>query len=155
MYGEADPLIFSKEKIGGLTSSSYPETGSGENFFDFTSERLIAKWSVEAEPTIEMKINELYFIVNRFTKEINSLKNQINELQANNNALLSSDVQKVVVADYPQEHVEHHKMNILSLLKQRKIIDPWDYAVEVDIDVGLALLCFDELIDEGKLEKVK
>jgi hypothetical protein len=144
-----------KEKNKKLMDGSFYKNPKVSNFVEETLERLAFQWSVDSESTVEMRFDEIDSIVDRFSREIETLKKQIKNLQTNMNSLPFGNRRKVVVRDYPQDVVETNKMNILTLLEKRESIDPWDYAEEAKIDVELALLCFDELIDQGKLVKAK
>ena len=144
-----------KEENKKLVNVSFYPSRNESNFVEATLERLTLQWSTDTEPTVEMKFNELYSMVNSFSKEIENLKKQIKDLQLNKNSLALGNTSKVVVQDYPNDVIEANKTNILTLLEKRDSIDPFDYAEEAKIDVDLALLCFDELIDQGKLVKAK
>lgn len=144
-----------KEENKKLVNVSFYPIRNESNFVEATLERLTLQWSTDIEPTVEMKFNELYSMVDSFSKEIENLKKQIKDLQLNKNSLALGNTSKVVVQDYPNDVIEANKTNILTLLEKRDSIDPFDYAEEAKIDVDLALLCFDELIDQGKLVKAK
>lgn len=144
-----------KEENKKLVNVSFYPSRNESNFVEATLERLTLQWSTDTEPTVEMKFNELYSMVNSFSKEIENLKKQIKDLQLDKNSLALGNTSKVVVQDYPSDVIEANKTNILTLLEKRDSIDPFDYAEEAKIDVDLALLCFDELIDQGKLVKAK
>ena len=144
-----------KEENKKLVNVSFYPSRNESNFVEATLERLTLQWSTDIEPTVEMKFNELYSMVDSFSKEIENLKKQIKDLQLNKNSLALGNTSKVVVQDYPNDVIEANKTNILTLLEKRDSIDPFDYAEEAKIDVDLALLCFDELIDQGKLVKAK
>ena len=144
-----------KEENKKLVNVSFYPIRNESNFVEATLERLTLQWSTDIEPTVEMKFNELYSMVDSFSKEIENLKKQIKDLQLDKNSLALGNTSKVVVQDYPNDVIEANKTNILTLLEKRDSIDPFDYAEEAKIDVDLALLCFDELIDQGKLVKAK
>lgn len=147
--------IILDEKNKKIINFSFYINGKESDFARALMDRLAVQWSVGPEPTVEMKVDQLTSIVNRYAEEIEILKKQIDIIQNNKSALAVIDAQKIEVDDYSPDIVETCKEKILNLLQQRESIDPWDYADETHIDVGLALLCFDELIDEGKLERAR
>ena len=61
---------------------------------------------------------------------------------------------KLIVKDYSRERINKYKESLLSKIKDPGEIDPWEFAEEEKIEIDLSLTCFDELISEGRLEKV-
>ena len=109
-----------KENNKKLMDVSFYKNPKESNFVEDTLERLTFQWSVDSELTFEMKFDEIYSIVNSFSKEIEDLKKQIKNLQINKNSLPLSNPRKVVVQDYDKDVIETNKMNILTLLEKRE-----------------------------------
>ena len=61
----------------------------------------------------------------------------------------------IVVKDYPKNLVKKYKRILLTELKNGRELDAWEFAEEEKIEIGLSLICFDELINEGIVEKVE
>ncbi len=143
-----------KKHIIGLEDNSHYESETTRSRVDIISDQLFSKWIAEAESTIEMRVEGLYSMLKEFSEEMNDLKKQVEELQKSRNASTSYHTHRIVVPDYEEDLVQHHKEKILELILEIGTLDPWNYAEKMKIDVELAILCFDELINEGRLEKV-
>ena len=148
-------IVYSwKKNFIGLEDNSHYESETTRSTVDIISDQLFSKWIADAENTIEMRVEGLYSMLKEFSEEINDLKNQVEELQKSRNASTSYHTHRIVVPDYEEDLVQHHKEKILELILEIGTLDPWNYAEKMKIDVELAILCFDELINEGRLEKV-
>ena len=60
-----------------------------------------------------------------------------------------------IVKGYPKNLVKKYKRILLTELKNGRELDAWEFAEEKKIEIDLSLICFDELITEGIVEKVE
>ena len=147
-------LLGRRNRIVLESLTSHPESIGAEDFMNEMRGQIIAKWSGNDELTVEIGPSELRAILENLAQEIKILKAKVSDLESNEHREKKLNTQKIVVPDYKEDDIQEHKKMILSLLAAGKTLNPFDYAEQMDIEVGLALLCFDELIEEGKLEKV-
>ena len=61
----------------------------------------------------------------------------------------------ITVKNYPKKLVKKYKEVLMEKVKNGRELDAWEFAEEQKIEIDLSLICFDELISEGIIEKVK
>lgn len=111
------------------------------------------------DPIDIITIDELF--KRNFSKEANNethqdpvIKGILKRLSKVEDKLKFIETAKVVVNDYPRETIDKYKEILLERTGKSREIDPWEFAEEEKIEIDLSLTCFDELISEGRLDKV-
>jgi hypothetical protein len=88
------------------------------------------------------------------TRQSSEIKGILKRLKKVENKLNFIETTKVIVKDFSREMIDKYKEILLERTKDSKEIDPWEFAEQEKIEIDLSLTCFDELISEGRLEKV-